>query len=285
VVNALLAAESQGRPGSALVGSGAPRDEVERALLQARALVDAAMVNHRQRSATRSFVELAPDGETMLTTLRRLVATCRAELMCIMPAEPGGLERFGAVLPELGRRVAAGVSACVLCSPDTALAPGELRLLDRARALGVETRVAEPTLLELVLVDGRIALVRSAAGAAGEQALIARAPAILGGLRALFTGTWDAAIPAADYRRFAKRTWDELTQQVLAFLSTGYKDDVAARQLGMSVRTYRRYVAVILRDMGATSRFQAGVKAAELGLLPARALPADGPADPPSGYP
>ncbi|MGH2602897.1 MAG: response regulator transcription factor, partial [Dehalococcoidia bacterium] len=61
-----------------------------------------------------------------------------------------------------------------------------------------------------------------------------------------------------------------LTQQVLRLLDAGYKDDAAARQLGMSVRTYRRHVAEIMRSLGATSRFQAGARAAELGLRPPR---------------
>ncbi len=37
----------------------------------------------------------------------------------------------------------------------------------------------------------------------------------------------------------------------------------------MSLRTYRRYVAEILRDLDAISRFQAGARAVQLGLLPA----------------
>ncbi|NEE20393.1 response regulator transcription factor, partial [Streptomyces sp. SID7499] len=44
-------------------------------------------------------------------------------------------------------------------------------------------------------------------------------------------------------------------------------DEVAARELTVSVRTYRRYVAEIMTLLDATSRFQAGVRAAELGLL------------------
>ena len=38
----------------------------------------------------------------------------------------------------------------------------------------------------------------------------------------------------------------------------------------VSLRTYRRYVAEIMRELGANSRFQAGVRAVELGLLSGR---------------
>jgi len=268
VVNAMVAADRHVRPRTVL-GGRIPGDDVERDLLQARALVDSAMFNHRQRSAARSLVELPPDGETISTTIRRLLTTAREELMCVRPARRGGAE-LDEALPEMGRLATAGIAVRLLCSPETVCTVDGVRLLDQAQALGIQARVAQTPPQQLVLVDGRKALVRWA-GTAGQQVLIARAPAIVGTLRALFTASWDAALAAADCRRLGERAWDGLTRQVLAFLSSGYKDDVAARELGMSVRTYRRYVAVIMRDMGAGSRFQAGVKAAEYGLLPGRA--------------
>jgi hypothetical protein len=265
----MLAAERQVRPRTVL-GGRIPGDEVERDLLQARALVDSAMLNHRQRSAAGSVVELSPDGETIRTTIRLLVTTVREELMCTIPARRCGVEQLDEALPEMGRLATAGIPVRMLCSPATVSTTDGVRFLDQAQGLGIQARVAESPPQELVLVDGRKALVRWNVGTAGQQVLIARAPAIVGTLRALFTGSWDSALPAADYRRLGDGAWDGLTRQVLAFLSTGHKDDVAARELGMSVRTYRRYVAVIMRDMGAGSRFQAGVKAAEFGLLPRR---------------
>ncbi|WP_369137423.1 helix-turn-helix transcriptional regulator [Modestobacter versicolor] len=56
-------------------------------------------------------------------------------------------------------------------------------------------------------------------------------------------------------------------RQILSSLALGEKDEVAARTLQVSLRTYRRYVAVLLEELGATSRFQAGVFAAERGWL------------------
>lgn len=267
-MNAKLVAEARVGPRTVLADP-VPNDEVERDLLQARALVDSAMFNHRQRSAARSLMELPPDGETTRTTLRRLVTTVREELMCIMLATRCGGEQWYEALPEMGSLATAGISVRMLCSSETVATVDRVRFLDQAQALGIHVRVAKMPPHELVIVDGRKALVRNV-GSAGQQVLIARAPAIVGALRTLFISSFDSALPAADYRRLGDGEWDGLTRQVLAFLSTGHKDSVAARELGMSVRTYRRYVAVIMRDIGAGSRFQAGVRAAELGLLPGR---------------
>lgn len=53
---------------------------------------------------------------------------------------------------------------------------------------------------------------------------------------------------------------------MLRALGSGATDEAAARDLGMSVRTYRRRVAELLDVLEAGSRFQAGVRAGELGL-------------------
>lgn len=55
--------------------------------------------------------------------------------------------------------------------------------------------------------------------------------------------------------------------QILEMLSSGCKDETAARTLGPGLRTYRRRVAELMTALGATSRFQAGAPARELGLV------------------
>lgn len=54
---------------------------------------------------------------------------------------------------------------------------------------------------------------------------------------------------------------------VLQHLCAGHKDEVGARLLNMSLRTYRRHVADLLKMLGANSRFEAGARAVALGLI------------------
>jgi DNA-binding CsgD family transcriptional regulator len=49
--------------------------------------------------------------------------------------------------------------------------------------------------------------------------------------------------------------------RVLALLSNGYRDDVAARALGLSVRTVRRHVAEVARRLNVRTRFATGFHA------------------------
>jgi hypothetical protein len=190
--------------------------------------------------------------------LQQLAALAREELICVLPVEGCGGAPPGAALRALAQAAGTGVSVRLLCSPG-ALLSAEGRGFLRAGAPGdIQARAATAPLGELLLVDGQVALVRSQP---------ARTPAVLRLLREMFTAAWESAIPAADYRWLGTRADDRLTGQILGSLRAGYKDDVAARKLGLSVRTYRRYVADLLRNMGAETRFQAGARAAELGLL------------------
>nr|WP_237532014.1 LuxR C-terminal-related transcriptional regulator [Streptomyces sp. SID8352] len=50
-------------------------------------------------------------------------------------------------------------------------------------------------------------------------------------------------------------------------LASGLKDDVIARRVGISSRTLRRHISVIMEELSAESRFQAGVAAANAGLV------------------
>jgi DNA-binding NarL/FixJ family response regulator len=54
---------------------------------------------------------------------------------------------------------------------------------------------------------------------------------------------------------------------ILELLMLGTKDESIARQLGISLRTVRRRVAGLMDELGATTRFQAGLEAARRGLL------------------
>ncbi|MGW0499461.1 hypothetical protein ACWD0Z_29745 [Streptomyces sp. NPDC003007] len=60
---------------------------------------------------------------------------------------------------------------------------------------------------------------------------------------------------------------DDRTAGVLRALGSGATDEAAARDLGMPLRTKRRRVAELLDGLDADSRFQAGVRAGERGLI------------------
>ncbi|GAA2311081.1 helix-turn-helix transcriptional regulator [Streptomyces violaceusniger] len=138
----------------------------------------------------------------------------------------------------------------------------------------LEVRVARIPLLAAIIVDGRAALV-CADSAAGRRASTIRDSGIIETLQTLFDGIWRNALPVNERIELGEGSRGEMVRPILERLRLGATDEVAARELSVSVRTYRRYVAEIMALLGANSRFQAGMRAAELGLLPPMPSSAD----------
>jgi hypothetical protein len=96
--------------------------------------------------------------------------------------------------------------------------------------------------------------------------LVVREHSLVGALRALFEASWERALTVpgldeGDYDATGAR------RLLLLQLTRGAKDEQIARALGVSLRTVRRRVAQVLDELGAGSRFQAGVEAVRRGWV------------------
>ena len=135
-----------------------------------------------------------------------------------------------------------------------------------APAEPAQVRIAAVPLPTAVIADGRTALVCTE-DAAGRQTSVVEDQVVVATLDGMFGSIWGGAVPAARPLDFGNRARTEMVRRVLARLRDGVTDEAAARDLAISVRTYRRYVTGILVLLEANSRFQAGVRATELGIL------------------
>ncbi len=93
---------------------------------------------------------------------------------------------------------------------------------------------------------------------------------IISALALLFDQAWNASyqIDAASGCQHADgRRPDGAELDLLNLLATGAPDAVAARSLGISLRTARRHIAILMGKLDAASRFQAGAEAASRGWL------------------
>jgi DNA-binding NarL/FixJ family response regulator len=133
---------------------------------------------------------------------------------------------------------------------------------------GVQVRISAAALPhETILLDRRVAILAGGRGRAGREYTVTTSPALVAGVDALFQAAWQAATGFGAYLTAeAPLHLDESAREILHLLSTGATDEAAARRLGLSLRTYRRRVANLMATLEAGSRFQAGLRAAELGL-------------------
>ncbi|QNP72665.1 response regulator transcription factor [Streptomyces roseirectus] len=91
--------------------------------------------------------------------------------------------------------------------------------------------------------------------------------ALVGTLLSFFERCWSQALDAAPLLLSEHDPLDALHLKVLQAMARADKDEVGARELGISVRTYRGRVAELLRHLQAATRFQAALRAKELGLI------------------
>jgi DNA-binding NarL/FixJ family response regulator len=90
---------------------------------------------------------------------------------------------------------------------------------------------------------------------------------MLAAVCALFDQLWRTGAP---WGHRPPRDQDGLSaaeHELLWLLGQGLTDEVAARKLGLSLRTVRRMASELMTQLNAHSRFEAGVRAAHRGWL------------------
>lgn len=84
-------------------------------------------------------------------------------------------------------------------------------------------------------------------------------------LQKLFELAWQQATPLGQPVTDGELTEGE--RALTRLLAAGMKDEAVARHLGVSLRTLRRRVSDLQERLGAASRFQLGVRAAQRGWV------------------
>jgi DNA-binding NarL/FixJ family response regulator len=172
----------------------------------------------------------------------------------------------GAALAATAERIRAGLVVRKLYQPPVLLDPTSAERARLSAASGASVRVTSAELPETILLDQRVAILAGDLERGVRTFSVVRAPDVVAGVLALYDAAWRSAreLAVADA---ALATLRSFTPRILDALGAGWTDETAARALGMSVRTYRRRVAELMSALGATSRFQAGARARELGLV------------------
>ncbi|MFC4147652.1 hypothetical protein ACFO0M_15455 [Micromonospora mangrovi] len=156
-----------------------------------------------------------------------------------------------------------------------------LRVLVNARAADpdrmpwlhtVDARLTAASLPEgpdAVVLDGSTVAVVPRPADPEPHALILSQNGLAELVQAMFDLAWPGA-PELLADPTCRTTDAELKRQIMRQLADGGKDEAISRSLGISLRTCRRYIAEILTDVGAVSRFQAGYRLGRNRLAGAR---------------
>jgi DNA-binding CsgD family transcriptional regulator/sugar-specific transcriptional regulator TrmB len=134
--------------------------------------------------------------------------------------------------------------------------------------LGGEVRTAPSLPLRMLVVDRTSAVLPIDPENSQVGAAVIHSAGVVAALVALFDMVWERAVPLAESRQPSNaETPTPQEMALLDLLAQGHTDEVAARKLGLSLRTVRRMMASVSARLGARSRFEAGLLASRSGWI------------------
>lgn len=205
------------------------------------------------------------EGDAVLATVGDLARTTVGELRCLHTVLGMGAE----VDPELRRlserQLQAGREMRSIYPASVLEDRQQAEHVHFWAARGERSRLVPAVPHAFVVFGDEAALVPAVWGRAGDRILVVRTPVLVAAFRELFDLLWARA--ASLPRRSGENGAEDERAKILQLLAVGGKDETVARQLGISLRTVRRRVAELMEELGASTRFQAGMEAARRGLV------------------
>ncbi|MEV6205982.1 helix-turn-helix transcriptional regulator [Kitasatospora sp. NPDC051914] len=207
---------------------------------------------------------LVHGADRIAALLEDAARSARTEALSLRPGQDHSPTALDGKLARERIALAHGVRLRTVYPAAALRHPDVLAHVQELTAAGAGIRVAHTLPLWLIAVDTTMAVL-PAPGGAPDTALVVRDPAVLAVVRELFEYFWAAAWVPPDL--LGRPAPDDRHREVLRLLSAGLTDQAIARKLEISERTVRRLVSDLTTDLGAQSRFQAGVHAARLGWI------------------
>jgi sugar-specific transcriptional regulator TrmB/DNA-binding CsgD family transcriptional regulator len=216
--------------------------------------------NSARRDIATQVIEVIEDRGVIFQRYVQLVTSARHEvLMFDKPPYVGPAEN-----PHELDALRRGVSWRGLYSPE-GLYPDRMEEIRRWEQHGEQARVYPDVPVKLLIADRSIALLPLTARdepQSADMAILIHPCSLLDTLTLLFEGLWNRAVPLS---RSGAAEPPQMEQDLLRLLAAGYKDEAIARQLGVSSRTVARKLVDIMREHGASTRFQLGLLLARQG--------------------
>ncbi|HEU5268454.1 MAG TPA: helix-turn-helix transcriptional regulator [Jatrophihabitans sp.] len=215
-----------------------------------------AAAGHRISGApeVRGYLKMTSDG-------------CQREVM-MLQAGKQDTEEFDDFLQVCLQLLQRGVAVRIVCQHRSRADLTTRMKIKRVADAGAQVRTASHIPRTAVIFDRALAVLL---GDSQDEVTASRVgdDDMVQFLIDVFDHLWDGATPVDTHDTGYAEVADDLQQTIAGLMAKGYTDEVLARKLGMSVRTCRRHIASLMRELDAVSRFQAGVRAGRRQLVEA----------------
>ncbi|KQV15480.1 MULTISPECIES: response regulator transcription factor [unclassified Kitasatospora] len=187
----------------------------------------------------------------------------RHEVLALQPSYSP--EMIAVARPLDLRCLRRGVGLRTVVSQEAAEHPVTHAYLRELSGLGARIRVSDRAVERLVAYDEEVAVVPVDPRRSARGALVIRQPGLVSSMVRLFEEIWSSAYDLEGPT--AAGPLSAADREVLRILCAVDKDEIGARQMGVSLRTFRRYVADLMLRLNAANRFHAAMLAKEAGWI------------------
>ncbi|WP_330298698.1 helix-turn-helix transcriptional regulator [Streptomyces sp. NBC_00503] len=225
------------------------------------------------------FADLLPNTEidgaerlvgldAIQSRLETLAIGITRECLAILPGGAQSEASLDASRPLDERALLRGVEMRTVYQDSVRNDPATLGYARWLTGLGGQVRTGPLLPQRLLIFDRTTALIPIDPSNSRLGALCTRSAGIVAPLVTLFEQTWETAVPlGADRARADGEALTPGERELLKLLASGMTDETAGKQLGVSLRTVRRQMSALMERLHASSRFEAGLKAAQRGWL------------------
>ncbi|MFC9590774.1 helix-turn-helix transcriptional regulator [Streptomyces sp. NPDC056944] len=200
------------------------------------------------------------------STLDRVVANCRHELLTVQPGGGRPAQALSEALDRVSPLLGRGISMRTLYQHTARHTELTLTYLEHVGP-EVQVRTLEEIIDRLIIVDREVAFIPARSDR--QVALELRHTGLVAYLCGVFDQFWQLAVPIREEIPYDIKTdgIGGVQRSIARLLVEGHVDEAIARRLGMNVRTCRAHIAKLAAALGSGSRAQLGYLIAQSGIL------------------
>ncbi|MEV5329032.1 LuxR C-terminal-related transcriptional regulator [Nonomuraea sp. N2-4H] len=219
------------------------------------------LLNAQQRDSCRTVTIEQIDGTDRIYERICSLALDAQEVLIMQPEH---LRPCTDGLSARLQRIAEGARWRTIISRKSLLDPAVMDLCVTLHRAGDHHRLMDDDGQAMVIVDRSVVFVPSEPDGGHRSALMISQTGVVAAMTDLFERVW---AHAQDLEPCHAPGLTPRERRVLYLLASTHKDEVAAREMGVSLRTYRRHVAALLERLGAANRFQGALLAKQQGWI------------------
>ena len=220
-----------------------------------------------RRNGTRDGMERLDGLDAVQSRLEELAHQASRECLSFMPGGAQSPQSLDASRPLDELMLARALPVLTVYLTSVRNDQATLRYARWLTERGGEVRTTPTLPLRMVMFDREVALLPADPEDTRGGAVQLTGPGVIVALHSLFQQVWEVATPVGDECRHADTEITGEERELLRLLAQGVTDEVAARLLGVSLRTVRRMMSSVMERLGARSRFEAGLRASERNLF------------------